>query len=360
MKKILNKSHYKFLVTELNHQRDRGLITQNQLDDIMTFYEEGSGLNFIRVLVTIGSLLIGLGILSFVASNWDYMGKILKVMSILGSLGISIFTSFKLEKTYPKTSKALLYLSALIYGAGIFLMGQIFHYGGEFTGAFLLWAIGVLAMSLILREKILFVFAHVLSVVYINGSFDENIITYSLIFIFIFYIGNKYFDFSKGITFCNNLVALNFILYFLNYMHVDPIYIGMSFFLIGFGMYIMNHKLNIDIFKLQGMIVFGISGLILTSKHIWEDLPFIENGNTVSIAFGVLLLIYLLNLVRKSLLTPLFFTCALILRYYFDTLYDFMPKSMFFIFGGLILLGFGHYFERIRKNRGGILDEKTN
>ncbi len=358
--KRLSKSSYRFLLNELTNHKNKGIITEHQLGDIMNFYEEDPGINFIKILVTIGAVLIGLGILSFIASNWTYMGKFLKVAVIIATLGTSIFTSFKLEKNYPKTSKALLYLSALIYGAGIFLMEQIFNFGGEFTQSFLIWTIGVLSVSLILKEKILFIFAHILVLIYINGSFNQNIMIYAIMLVATFYIGNKYFEFSKLITFLNTLVALNFILYSLNYFDIDGIYIAIVFFLIGLGMYYIKHNLNLDIFKLQGMIVLGISGLVLTFDSLWEELSFIGDGNYVAIGFGILLIIYLLSLVKKRLLTPLLFTCILILRYYFDTLYDFMPKSLFFIIGGLILLGFGHYFERIRKNRGGDLDERAN
>jgi hypothetical protein len=34
-----------------------------------------------------------------------------------------------------------------------------------------------------------------------------------------------------------------------------------------------------------------------------------------------------------------------------------MPKSLFFIIGGAILLAFGFYFERMRKRRGGEINE---
>ncbi|MCG8540907.1 MAG: DUF2157 domain-containing protein [Clostridia bacterium] len=359
MKKKLSRSSYKFLSAELKWQKDKGIITEQQLDDMMTFYEEDSGINFIKILVTIGAVLIGLGILSFIASNWDYMSKFLKVATIMTALGVSMFTSFKLEKDYPKTSKALLYLSGLIYGAGIFLMEQIFNFSGGPTQSFLLWTIGILIMSLILKEKILFIFAHVLGIIYINASFNENIIVYTIILVTIFYWGNKYFNSSKVITFFNTAVALNSILYLLNYFNLDGIYIAIIFFLIGLGMYYIRHDLNLDTFRLQGMIVIGISGFMLTFRDMWEELPFVEDGNYITIGFGIILIIYLLSLVRKRLLVPLIFTCILILRYYFDTLYDFMPKSLFFIIGGLILLGFGHYFERIRKDRGGVLDEKT-
>lgn len=360
MKKKLSRSSYKFLLSELSGHRDREIITQQQLDDMMTFYEEDTGLNFIRILVTIGSLLIGLGVLSFIASNWAYMGKLLKVVVIIATLGASIFTSFKLEKNYPKTSKAMLYLSALIYGAGIFLMEQIFNFSGELPRAFLLWTLGVLPMALILKEKILFIFAHVLAMIYINGSFNENIIVYAIMLVTLFYVGNKYFSYSKLNTFFNNAVALNAVLYALNYFDVDGIYIAIAFLLIGFAMYYLKHDLNIDIFRLQGLIVIGISGYALTFDQAWEQLAFINDGSSIAVGFGIVLIVYLLNLVRQRLLTPLIFTCILILRYYFDTLYDFMPKSLFFIIGGLILLGFGHYFERIRKHRGGDLNEKID
>lgn len=357
MKQKLSKSNYKFLLKELTYQRDKGIITQGQFDDMMNLYEEGSGINFIRVLVTIGAILIGLGVLSFVSSNWIYMSKVSKIITIISVMGISMFTSFKLEYTYEKTSKALLYLSTLIYGAGIFLIGQIFNYGGEFTTAFLLWAVGVVLMALILKEKILFISAHILLLIYINGSFGENIIIYTLIFICIFYTGNKSFQCSKYITFLNNLVALNFILYFLNYINLKGIYIAIIFFLIGFGMYYIKHSLNIYVFKLQGLILIGVSGIFLSFRYIWEELSFVNNGNSIAIIFSIVFLIFLLSLVRKGLLIPLIFICALILRYYFDTLYDFMPKSLFFIIGGFILLGFGYYFEKLRKNYGGELDE---
>ena len=54
MKKKLSKAYYKFLLEELNSQKDRGIITKQQLDDMMTFYEEEENINFIiLVLMTI-------------------------------------------------------------------------------------------------------------------------------------------------------------------------------------------------------------------------------------------------------------------------------------------------------------------
>jgi uncharacterized membrane protein len=81
------------------------------------------------------------------------------------------------------------------------------------------------------------------------------------------------------------------------------------------------------------------------------------DGITASIVFSVLFVLLLLAYVRTGSLMALVFVCATILRFYFDTFFDFMPKSFFFIIGGLILLGFGFYFERLRNRKGGILNE---
>jgi len=154
-------------------------------------------------------------------------------------------------------------------------------------------------------------------------------------------------------TFFTNLISLIFILYLCNYFEIEAFYTIVLFFLIGLGMYYMKHPLNLHVFQLQGLIVLSLSGLLLTIDEIWRDIFHLDYGGIFSIVFGICFLIYLLSLVKKQLLTPLIFTCAIIMRYYFDTLYDFLPKSMFFIFGGMILLSFGVYFERVRKKRGG-------
>ena len=43
------------------------------------------------------------------------------------------------------------------------------------------------------------------------------------------------------------------------------------------------------------------------------------------------------------------FFCLLVLRYYFDGFYDFMPKAAFFTVGGLLLIALGYFMERVRR-----------
>ncbi|WP_461205769.1 DUF2157 domain-containing protein [Clostridium sp. DL1XJH146] len=349
MKKRISKNKFRFFKNELEEHRDRGIINQSQIDEMMVFYEEISPFNFVSVLVTIGALLIGLGIISFVASNWNYLSKLIKIIIILFFYSGSMFVSYRLNNKYYKTSKAFLYLSALIYGAGLFLTSQIFNFGSQYYNDFLLWSIGAIVMGVIFKDTILYLFSNILFIIYINLNFNDNVILIVSIFIVVAYASNKIFNYTKENTFFNNIIGLNFILYILNYFNVDPLYTTISFFCIGMLMYYVKHNLNHDIFKFQGNIIVGICGVILSFGDIWSTVSFIRNGNPIGVTFGILFIIYLLLLIRKGNIIALIFTCVMILRFYFDTLYDFMPKSLFFFTGGLILLGFGFYFEKMRK-----------
>lgn len=357
--KKLNKPVYRFFKKELESHKHRGTITQTQLDDMMAFYEEGYGISFIRVLVTIGAILLGLGVILFIASNWDDMSRFLKVLVIITGIGSSLFTSYRLEKNYPKTSEAFLYLTVLLYGAGIFLIQQTFNISDQYFMAFLIWAIGALGMAYIYEKTLLFIFAQVLVFSYFTANVDKFIIPIGLIFIGLFYYLNKYFKFQKVNTFLTTGLTMMFLLLnVLFYYEVDGIYNSFIYLGIGLAFYYIKHDLNRDVFKFMGLITIGIGGFALSFKYLWEQLPFISNGNIYSIVFGILFIIYLLSLVEKRQIIPLLWICVMIIRYYFDQLYDLLPKSLFFIIGGAMILGFGYYIERFRK--GGFEDEKLS
>lgn len=358
MRKKLSKQIYRFLHREFDEHRNRGIITQEQVDDMMTYYQEGYGLSFIRVVSTVGATLIGLGVILFIASNWEDMARWAKVLIILVGIGASFFTSYKLEKEYPKTSEAFLYLTVLVFGAGIFLIQQIFNISDPNLIAFLLWCVGALGVGYLFNKTLLFVFAQGLGLIYITANFDNNIIIVGLLLVAGFYYVNQFFRYKKLNTFITTGIALIYLLNVLFYFEVDGIYNAFIYLAIGLAMYYIKHDLNRDVFKLVGLINIGIGGFALSFKYLWEQLPFINNGNLFSISFGIIFIIYLLSLVEKRQIIPLIWTCVMIIRYYFDQLYDFLPKSLFFIIGGAIILGFAFYIERFRK--GGFENEKLS
>lgn len=349
MKRQITKADFSIVSKELDHYESTGLITGEQKTGILENYEVKGGLNFIRVVVTIGAILVGLGVLSFIASNWDGMGHFVKLLIIFGVFGGVNLAGYMLSKTIPKTGRSLLYLGTLVYGAGIFLIGQMYHFGGDFPTAFLLWSLGVLPMSFLLKDKYLMLFANILFGVYLIGSFDLGFPYAGWVGIPVVYLAYNYFDKSRLLLFFANLTSLSFILQITLRYEVEGLYVALLFFFIGLAMYGVKHNLEPDIFRLQGNLLFGVTGVILTVPSIWDVLISGDSTRLVSILFALAFVAVLFFLIKKGSLISLIFVCVTIFRYYTDT-FAFLPKSLFFIVGGLLLLGFGFYFERMMKS----------
>ena len=354
-RKQISKKQLFFFTEEINYQKENGILSEEQAENILDMYEAREAISFVKILLALGALLIGLGILSFVAGNWAVLGKGIKFFLLLFLLVLTNISAIKLENNYTKTARSLTYVGIFIYGASIFLVGQMFNFGGHFTSAFLLWAVGIVPIAIFYKDKLIYIFIHILMIVYLNGFINMNGMPWLIIIIVAaLYYGKRYFESSQLIVFFNNLILLNAIGFFVfKWQHFR----GVSYiilFAIGLAMYFIQVKENKQIFKIQGVITFGVFALFLTSRESWD---FLKGGVQLaaSIVFTIVYLGFLLSILRKSSLTALVFFCLTIFRFYFDTMYDFLPKSMFFIIGGLLLLGFGFYFERMIRVKGGFI-----
>ena len=357
MKKKISKYLYRFLAEALTDASEKNIISTQQEKDILTFYEERRGLDFIRVLVSIGSILIGLGVLLFIGGNWDVISNPVKVIIIVAFLASSMVSSFLTAPKRPITSQALLYLSVLIFGAGLFLINLAYNFNVEAYTINFVWALGALLLSSVYKDTILFVFAHFLAFLFLTLGFDSAIYIQAFILLIIFFAGNYYFNYRKLITF-GSLVLFNvFVLYIFNDLEVIGLYTALSFFALGLLFYYFKHQINYDIFQFFGIVLMGVAGFALSFREIWQEVEWIENGSWFAIPLSLVIVVYMFTLVSKRQITPLIVIAAFILRYYFDTLYDFLPRSLFFVIGGFIVLGMGYYIERFRRVE--VKDEST-
>ena len=343
----VNGRLYEWFASQLKIHQDLGEISSEQVNQILSHYEVKQ-FSFIRILVSLGAILIGFGILSFIASNWEMLGKPIRLGLIFASYSITLFLGFKLREALPKTSRSFIYLAMIIYGAGIFLIGQMFHFAGHFSGAFLLWAIGVIPISIYLKDGLLFLFAQILTFIYFDGSLFESHPYWIYPLIVLFYFVQRYF--SAIHLFITNGLVINWLIYIMaETLDIDLVLILFVLFILGIGIFFYKFTTYSYVFKIQGSLLFGITGFMLTFKDNWYPFVAIKIAQPSSIVFSVLFLAFLLFLIRKENLFALALFGIIIIRFYFDTMYDFMPKSLFFLSSGLILLLFGYYFERKRK-----------
>lgn len=149
----------------------------NKVDDINSAFlnlhknKEDVQRKTIIIVVTSAAILIGLGIFSFISSNWQKIGKPQKLGIII--LAIILFYSagwiLKEKYKYEKTGNAFILLGAIMYGAGIFLTAQMFNVRANWPDGFILWMIGTLIMAFALDSFPLFYLAIPLGIVSIIG-----------------------------------------------------------------------------------------------------------------------------------------------------------------------------------------------
>ncbi|WP_058485659.1 DUF2157 domain-containing protein [Defluviitalea phaphyphila] len=356
-KKKISKYRYKIIKEELDYQINRGFISEEVKGNILNSYEIAKRFNFIQTILIVAAVLIGAGILSFIASNWAYMSKPSKFLTIIFFIGVCNFGGLKLENIYPRVSRSLIYLGLIIYGAGIFLVGQMFHYSSDFGSAFLIWSVGVFPIALVLKDRILFSFGEALIFIYIylltKGKFEFLIISIGILAIL--YLLNKRIQKSHDIIFFNIAILLTVIMKSLILFEVEPLFIAIIFFIIGLSMSLTKLKKELMVNSI-GILVYGIAGIILTISELWEFT--FSNLGFFSFIFAIGYFIFLIYLLNKGEVYPIILICILIFRYYIDLSFDFMPKSLFFIGGGLILGGFGYWFEKKRKEGRDKFDKK--
>ena len=157
------------LFVSLSKQIDRwqaqGLFdkeTANRLHADVRTNSNGYGVG--GVLAVLGALLLGAALILFIAANWETIPRIGRVGLILTVLWSGYIGGAWLQqrsKDNPDNmiagmfAPALYLISAITYGAGLALVGQMYHISGDLTTAALAWGVGVLIAAILLRAPIL-------------------------------------------------------------------------------------------------------------------------------------------------------------------------------------------------------------
>jgi len=128
-----------------------GLLSRAQAQAILDRYpaERGDGLAR-GVFTTIGAVLVGLGVILFFAWNWDALHRGAKLALLFGALlaahaGGQWWT--RAGSTRPLLGDGLAVLGTLLFGAGLWLISQVYHIDEHAPNAFLAWGVAALAMA---------------------------------------------------------------------------------------------------------------------------------------------------------------------------------------------------------------------
>lgn len=102
-----------------------------------------------------GAIVIGLGVILLFAYNWPAIPKAGKLTLVFGAIVAAHVAAAPLVRKdgwQSHLGEALAALGTMFYGAGIWLVAQIYHIDEHYPNGFLFWALGALAMSWALRS----------------------------------------------------------------------------------------------------------------------------------------------------------------------------------------------------------------
>ncbi len=142
------KNPHAWLKKELPHWIQDGIIDPEQAGQILSRYPERHSLSWGKILISgFGAVMVGLGVILLFAYNWDAMGSFTKMSVILGALGITHFFAFRTRLNNHHLSESLFILATMLFGAGIWLVAQVYHIDEHYPNAFLLWGFAGLLLA---------------------------------------------------------------------------------------------------------------------------------------------------------------------------------------------------------------------
>jgi uncharacterized membrane protein len=140
-----------WLKQELAQWRAEGLVDAALAQRILARYPPAAERNWGRVIFSaIGAVLVGLGVILFFAYNWQDLPKAAKLALVIGALVLAHGGAIGVARR-PDASRGLVeglhVLGTMLFGAGIWLVAQIYHIDEHYPNAFLVWSAGALTMA---------------------------------------------------------------------------------------------------------------------------------------------------------------------------------------------------------------------
>lgn len=382
-------SFYRKLTKEIDIWLRENLITSDQKENILNRYaslkeadEKAGPGKLITTISVLGALLVGIGVILFVASNWSEIPRWEKLFIIFSSMLFSYGLGFYLcyeKQNFPKVGSSLILLGALIFGAGIFLIAQIYHISVHYPNGPLMWGLAVLPLAYVLRMKTLLTLAIIDILIWLGmessywlhasafGSIMPFVMLYFMAGIALWSTGimHKGFRHLKEISgpyvVTGALIAMSagYVLtfdVFYSKLGSDTLFIFYSgaaaLFTVSFifNLFAKDRDkawLPETVFLLIIMTaVFFLTVLYVPEKTAYSGFRYGQPHSMITICSNIVFALWIIGMIYLGYVRRytayiniglLFFILDVFARY-FDVFWRLLPRSLFFIIGGLMLI----------------------
>ncbi|MEN8135122.1 MAG: DUF2157 domain-containing protein [Thermodesulfobacteriota bacterium] len=144
--------HVRWLAKEVEEWCAEGIVTREQAVAIKGRYpvvEPAHAWGRV-VFFSLGAILFGLGVILLFAYNWDGLHKFVKLGIVFSALLAAHGSGFWLCRSQGNNrpvGEGLHVLGTVLFGAGIWLVAQIYHINEHYPNGIFFWSLGALAMA---------------------------------------------------------------------------------------------------------------------------------------------------------------------------------------------------------------------
>lgn len=147
------KSKNAVIADALQDWRARGLLDGDTASRLQADLQQNRrAFSFNAFIIVAGVMCLSFAAMTFVAANWEEMGRLTRLMLVILALwlswGMALWAGWRGLHWWHE---ALMALACAVFGAGIMLVSQIFHIQGNAADAVWLWALGSLVAATLTR-----------------------------------------------------------------------------------------------------------------------------------------------------------------------------------------------------------------
>lgn len=161
----------------LSRWTEAGLIDGATAERIRSFEQAHGGQRRLRwpilIALVFGGLMLGGGVLLFVAAHWDALSPATRFALVLVMVGALHVGGALVGDRFPAMSATLHTVGTIALGGGIAISGQIFNLDEHWPGGVMMWALGAALAAWILRDTPQIALFAILAPVWLGAEWIE-------------------------------------------------------------------------------------------------------------------------------------------------------------------------------------------
>ena len=350
----IRKREMEFLTSESEVWVKHKILTKEQATKILGLYELKE-YSLQKILLTAGGILLLLALVSFIAAHWYQLGKIFRVCVISAGYLASMGAYFFAGRSYTKTGRVLLLLASIIFGAGVYLITHMYDIKLTFSEVLGWWRIEMIVTALSAMDSWQTYFLQAVALVWLVNI--EAVDVFALEFmgrarlpLSQFFMPMEAFAMLLAMWLVCRVVRdrtavnINMLLTLLVLASRMSLCFGGTWTLLilacAGGAIAFSRFSDVEVL---GLLLMGLCGLVLTWPEIWRG-DFAANRSLFAVASAVVTgCIMLVNIWRGHGVIGVTFCVLLVVRYFFDHLFGYIPKAWGFGIAGAAFLIAGVY-----------------